>query len=179
MNISKALKVKSRLTSQLADLDRKIQTNNVVSTQVGLYKKPVYLQVDKETTIVKETSIEYYAMRVELINRIIKLKTAIAVANAPILSKLEILAQAKATITLLTNLKCSPNIYSINVEDGRDPIRNTINYKHEQVIDEPSISDEQRQKLIADQVKLIEDSQDAIDDYNAKTKLNGLEGFDA
>lgn len=150
MNISKALKVKNRLVGEIARLKQVLQRENSrrddnVST------------VDRDKTHVEV---------LETIGKLIKLKAAIGIATAPISEELALLAENKALINFYSSLPCREGEEKTLIGSNRE----ALTYQWDAYIN--------REKIDAIVVKIqksVNETQDRIDDFNARTQVEWAE----
>lgn len=162
MNISKCLKVKSRLVSRLAVLEQKLRISNVLNPELKASNEDF-------NALLKEHG--------EIVEKLILLKTGIAVANAGILGKLERQAQLKARIALFQGLNTNEFVQSKNVKSDKNPQTGAWNYELVEVKWITTLDTKTRDAQVLEMTKQIETLQDEIDDYNAKTKVKGIDGI--
>ena len=147
MNISKALKEKNRLVGQLNKLKVIIQRENS-------RRNDNVSQVDFEKTIKEFNSTQ---------DKLVELKTAIAIATAPISEKLIQMAELKATIEFYK---------TIPIREGEEIV--SIGYKGDskEYTWKSFINQQKVDEAISFFEKLINTLQDQIDEYNAITQIN-------
>jgi hypothetical protein len=85
LTLAQALKMKNRLVSQIKELDTNIKVFNI----------------REDGTPVEYNTLDLFKQRLELTDKLVKLKTAIAVANQPIVGKIYEQAELKGAMALL------------------------------------------------------------------------------
>jgi hypothetical protein len=95
VKLRKALQVKNRLAGEVANLTKLIQANN--STVEGTSKFNIAALFDE---------------RAATVEKLTKVKTAIAVANVPIYEKIDTLAEIKSHIAMLRSLNTAEGVQS-------------------------------------------------------------------
>lgn len=144
MNISKALKVKNRLTGRLADLENSVrQSNSVMETQIS--NRSVSISV-------------IWTELVELRKNIISLKSAIATASAGIAHKLVALAEKKSELSFIKSIMPVEGV-GYEYENG---VQKSVKYVNFISFAEKA----SKEKVLSDEIAAL---QDEIDDYNAST----------
>lgn len=147
VSIAKALKIKSRLTGELALVTREIQqrnsyckerTNTIVDT------KPLIVRYDR------------------LMDQLIEVKSKISIANLGIYPRMERMNQLKAKLTAFKELSC---------RDDKEPGIVTRTGETKESIWLCSISEEERNTMVATIQRDIENIQDSLDEYNASTRI--------
>lgn len=151
MKLAKALKIKSRITGRIAELGTSIVANN--STIVG--------QGDNNRPDVKKL----VEQRNGLIDDLVRLKTAIALANQDIFDKIERMAQLKSVISFYTGL---PTTHGLQADpNARYNAAALSQVQYNAVIRKADVD-----VAKAAAQKEIEALQDVIDEYNAITEVN-------
>ncbi len=145
ITISKALKIKNRIAGDLAKLQEVVRRENSRRN-------------DNPSTIdVKAVLDEVITTR----HRLICLKAAIAQASSPIATSLATLTEAKGYINWLTSIHAREGVEKESYGDQVETYTWTAYLNREQL-----------DKAIASVQRTIETTQDAIDEYNAKTPVN-------
>lgn len=142
ISIAKALKLKARLAGRLT-----VVTNDILK----------YNSVE-EGQFSTFNVAEAYNLRNSIVEALISLKTAIATANLPILSKIYTLSEKKAELVMLTALPTTDGVKSS--EYSTNSVTYKATYTKQKV-------DTLRRKLERE----IDIIQDELDSFNHSTKL--------
>jgi hypothetical protein len=144
MNIKQALKRKNKLVKEINDTFKIVMTYNSVSE-------------GNERPYSPKESLEVWK---NLNNELIELKTGIHRANAPVYDKIFKLGELKNQIKHLNSIDCTSGVPPRSRYDNSDsPAR----------VAEISIIE--RDKLVKDLEKEIDNIQDFLDDWNFKTTI--------
>jgi hypothetical protein len=145
MNIAKALKVKNRLTGQIAK-------------QYEIIKRENSRRNDNTSTVNVEAEVAKLA---ELQDELITLKAKISTASIPVFEKVIELKEVKGLVNFLK---------ALSVREGVEKIA----YGQNTVIDytwTAYINAEKRDSKVTELEKQINDLQDEIDNFNAVTSV--------
>jgi hypothetical protein len=145
MNIAKALKTKNRIAGELARTKAIFARENSYRASEPPKSSPSLL-LEKIKT---------------LQNELIETKTKIALASAPISEKLAKMGELKAFMAWLTELPIREGI-----QRERYPLDKT-----EPEVWEAFVGHAERDQDVSNLQKQINDLQDEIDDFNAKTQV--------
>ena len=142
MKLAKALKLKNQLAGQISNLKESLKTQNC---------RPVQQPFDYE-------SQELLRQLRAHVDELVRVKTAIAVANTTIYDRVFRLAELKGLITALGTLETKQGIFKEN--DGYRGTANPVEYRSQ-------ISRPELDRLIAGLETEARDIQDALDEFNA------------
>lgn len=142
MNLTKALKAKKKLIAQIATAQQRVFQNNSYN----------------EGVVPDYNAANEFDIWSDLTQQLVDLKTKIHLANAPIYSLLFRLSESKAFVQKLKGL---------NTQNGLIPAR--YNQPETKMI--AVINNLEKDKLIAQYEEQIENLQDEIETFNAKTKI--------
>lgn len=144
ITLAKALKLKNRLVAELTKIRQQEVQFNVVHPQ-------------------KQPLVDVLALRNEedvILNKLIELKTALALATAPISGLLISLAEHKSKILHFTSIPYDSN-FSVRDTNGG----------HYYESGNPQLSKQTLDELVKATQNKIDELQDAIDEYNSSTKI--------
>jgi hypothetical protein len=143
VRIRKALQVKNRLAGELANLGKLIQENNSHLEGQGRFNVR-----------------ELFTKRNETLQKLIAVKTAIAVANVTVYEKIARMAELKNEITLLR---------SLNTSEGEENIGYAVASKTVKRVAEVNAVDvEGNVEMLTSKIEAL---QDEIDHFNATTEI--------
>lgn len=151
ISLAKALKVKNRLVGELSNLQNVARQHNALPVE---NREDKSVRLDKVWEDIRDVS-----------NRIVELKSKIAVASAPITPFLVDLAETKSAITFLEGLP---------VKEGKEDthIGYGVNSSLKTVVWNSYINEDSKAKLIKENKNRIDTLQDQIDEFNATTKID-------
>lgn len=151
MNIAKALKVKSRLVSDLKKAqDLFARENSRRDDNVSKFDRSVL-----------------WNDVLKLYEKVVTIKGAIATASVNIQPKLVELAEMKSHINFLNSIQTKEGTETSVVSYGSDVTKEytwNVYMNNQEVL-----------KMVSETEKIIDETQDEIDDYNAKTKVDYTE----
>ncbi len=144
VNLARALKEKNRVAGKLAQARALVRQENSKDVKLprGIDVKAVY----DEAQVLEA--------------RLIAIKTAIAVANAPIVSKIIELDEVKSEISYLNGLDVKEGVFEESSYGGKSVREITAVIRRQDVLDE-----------VARLQKRAEDLQDELDEFNASVKV--------
>lgn len=151
ISLNKALKIKNRLSGELAKLQAVAVQNNSVRED----------QKEGKTVVLENVWTEMAATRAALIN----LKGKIAVASSGIAEKLVKMAELKAEIAFLNSLAVKEGSEDFVTGYGSNASVKTVKW-------DSYISAARKAELIREFQYIIDNLQDEIDEYNAVTKVD-------
>jgi hypothetical protein len=153
ISLAKALKIKNRLVGELSNLQSVARQHNALPTESREEKS---VNLEEIWNDIQTTS-----------NRIVELKSKIAVATAPITPLLVDLAETKSTITF---------IESLPIKEGKEDtqIGYGINSSLKTVVWHSYIDEAKKNRLLKENKNRIDLLQDQIDEFNAVTKIDFL-----
>lgn len=151
ISLAKALKIKNRLVGELANLQQTARQHNALPIESRGEKS---VRLDKVWEELQKVS-----------NRLVELKSKIAVATAPITPLLVDLAETKGTIAFLESLP---------IKEGKEDtqIGYGVNSSLKTVVWNSFVDEAQKSKLIKENKERIDSLQDQIDEFNAVTKID-------
>lgn len=151
ISLAKALKIKNRLVGELATLQQTARQHNALPIESREEKS---VRLDKVWEDLQKVS-----------NRLVELKSKIAVATAGITPLLVDLAETKGTIAFLESLP---------IKEGKEDtqIGYGVNSSLKTIIWNSFIDEAQKSKLIKENKERIDLLQDQIDEFNAVTKID-------
>lgn len=151
ISLAKALKIKNRLVGELASLQAVARQHNSLPTESRGEKS---VRLDKVWEDIQNTS-----------NRIVELKSKIAVATAQIAPFLVDLAETKSTISFLETLP---------IKEGKEDtqIGYGVNSSLKTVVWNSYIDEASKNKLVKENKNRLDSLQDKIDEFNAVTKID-------
>jgi hypothetical protein len=150
MNISKALKVKNRLVGEVARLKLILQRENS-------------RRDDNVSTVDRD---KVHDELLQTVDKLINLKAAIGAATAPISVELATLAENKAMTSFYSSLPCREGEEKTLIGSNRE----VLTYQWDAFINREKID-----AIVVALQKSINDTQDKIDDFNARTKVEWAE----
>ena len=142
-------------------LARALKEKNRVAGRLAKAREIVREENSKDKSLPRRVDVEAaYAEARELKRRLVDIKTAISLANAPIVAKILELDEVKSEITFLDNL---------NVKEGRFE---ELSYNSKTIHEFEAVVGQARVLAeIAELQKRADALQDALDDFNASTKV--------
>jgi hypothetical protein len=151
ISLAKALKIKNRLVGELASLQAVARQHNSLPIESRGEKS---VSLDKVWEDIQNTS-----------NRIVELKSKIAVATAQIAPFLVDLAETKSTISFLETLP---------IKEGKEDtqIGYGVNSSLKTVVWNSYIDEASKNKLVKENKNRLDSLQDKIDEFNAITKID-------
>jgi len=151
ISLAKALKIKNRLVGELASLQAVARQHNSLPIESRGEKS---VRLDKVWEDIQNTS-----------NRIVELKSKIAVATAQIAPFLVDLAETKSTISFLETLP---------IKEGKEDtqIGYGVNSSLKTVVWNSFIDEASKNKLVKENKNRLDLLQDKIDEFNAVTKID-------
>jgi hypothetical protein len=151
ISLAKALKIKNRLVGELASLQAVARQHNSLPIESRGEKS---VSLDKVWEDIQNTS-----------NRIVELKSKIAVATAQIAPFLVDLAETKSTISFLETLP---------IKEGKEDtqIGYGVNSSLKTVVWNSFIDEASKNKLVKENKNRLDLLQDKIDEFNAVTKID-------
>jgi hypothetical protein len=151
ISLAKALKIKNRLVGELASLQAVARQHNSLPIESRGEKS---VSLDKVWEDIQNTS-----------NRIVELKSKIAVATAQIAPFLVDLAETKSTISFLETLP---------IKEGKEDtqIGYGVNSSLKTVVWNSFIDEASKNKLVKENKNRLDSLQDKIDEFNAVTKID-------
>lgn len=151
ISLAKALKIKNRLVGELASLQAVARQHNSLPIESRGEKS---VSLDKVWEDIQNTS-----------NRIVELKSKIAVATAQIAPFLVDLAETKSTISFLETLP---------IKEGKEDtqIGYGVNSSLKTVVWNSFIDEASKNKLVKENKNRLDSLQDKIDEFNAFTKID-------
>lgn len=151
ISLAKALKIKNRLVGELASLQAVARQHNSLPIESRGEKS---VSLDKVWEDIQNTS-----------NRIVELKSKIAVATAQIAPYLVDLAETKSTISFLETLP---------IKEGKEDtqIGYGVNSSLKTVVWNSYIDEASKNKLVKENKNRLDSLQDKIDEFNAVTKID-------
>jgi hypothetical protein len=151
ISLAKALKIKNRLVGELASLQAVARQHNSLPIESRGEKS---VRLDKVWEDIQNTS-----------NRIVELKSKIAVATAQIAPFLVDLAETKSTISFLETLP---------IKEGKEDtqIGYGVNSSLKTVVWNSFIDEASKNKLVKENKNRLDSLQDKIDEFNAVTKID-------
>jgi hypothetical protein len=151
ITLAKALKVKNRLVGELSSLQGVARQHNCLPNESREEKS---VQLSKVWEDIQTTS-----------NRIVELKSKLAIATSPITPYLVDLAETKSTISFLESLP---------IKEGKEDtqIGYGVNSSLKTVVWNSFINESSKNNLIKENKKRLDFLQDKIDEFNAITKID-------
>lgn len=151
ISLAKALKIKNRLVGELASLQAVARQHNSLPIESRGEKS---VRLDKVWEDIQNIS-----------NRIVELKSKIAVATAQIAPFLVDLAETKSTISFLETLP---------IKEGKEDtqIGYGVNSSLKTVVWNSYIDEASKNKLVKENKNRLDLLQDKIDEFNAVTKID-------
>jgi hypothetical protein len=151
ITLAKALKVKNRLVGELSSLQAVARQHNSLPNESREQKS---VQLPKVWEDIQNTS-----------NRIVELKSKIAIATSPITPYLVDLAETKGTISFLESLP---------IKEGKEDtqIGYGVNSSLKTVVWNSFIDESSKNSLVKENKKRLDFLQDKIDEFNAITKID-------
>lgn len=148
ITLARALKLKNRLTEQLNKAVNDVRKYNSIRSELS---RPVDIQ-------------NTWKEHIDLRNKLVELKTAIGLANAPILSCIYRMAEIKAELTFLSALDVTDGSV---VQVARGMVAEDKIVEHNAFVNKKK-ADEYTQQLKDE----FDSMQEKIDIFNAQTKIN-------
>ena len=151
ISLAKALKVKNRLVGELSNLQNVARQHNALPVESRGEKS---VRLDKVWSDLQKVS-----------NRLVELKSKIAVATAGIAPLLVDLAETKGTIAFLESLP---------VKEGKEDtqIGYGVNSSLKTVVWDSFINEDAKNRIVKENKNRIDSLQDQIDEFNAVTKID-------
>jgi hypothetical protein len=151
ISLAKALKVKNRLVGELSNLQNVARQHNALPVESRGEKS---VRLDKVWEDLQKVS-----------NRLVELKSKIAVATAGIAPLLVDLAETKGTIAFLESLP---------VKEGKEDtqIGYGVNSSLKTVVWDSFINEDAKNRIVKENKNRIDSLQDQIDEFNAVTKID-------
>lgn len=150
ISLSKALKIKNRLVGEL----QKLQTTAIQMNSMPLENR------GKSSVSLSEV----WENIQKVSNKIVELKSKIAVATAPIAPLLVDLAETKSTISFLNGLPIKEGDEDTQIGYGVNSSLKTVQWN-------AFIDQKQRDELVRKNTDRIDSIQDQIDEFNATTRI--------
>ena len=144
-----ALKIKNRLASEVKRL-------------AEICKRENCWEIGKEST--SYTLTKLWASYNETVNKLVKVKAAIAAANVGIYEKIEKMSELKGQIVLYQSLETKKGVYKELSGSWVDKTSAEIKY-------DCKIGREEVDSLVNSAQQMINSLQDEVDEYNAVTEV--------
>lgn len=150
ITLNKALKIKNRLVGELQKLQDTAREMNTM---------PVENREEKSVNL-----LEVWENIQKVSNKIVELKSKIALATAPITPLLIDLAETKSTISFLESLPIREGTEDTTVGYGLNSSLKTVRWNS-------FIDQRKKNELVKNNQERIDSLQDQIDEFNATTKI--------
>ncbi|MBO4708944.1 MAG: hypothetical protein J5727_04110 [Kiritimatiellae bacterium] len=147
---------------KLVTISRALKEKNRVAGRLAKARKLVDAENSKEKNVPRRVDVA--AVRDEaraLAERLVAIKSAIAVANAPIVGKIIELDEAKSAIVWLNELNVHEGVFDETINYGGRIVR-----EYEAVIGKDAVL-----KQVEELQRRADDLQDELDEFNVSTKV--------